>query len=96
MLASKIKAAVIENPSEYLGARIAAINLFQFGIDQPLNCLWYCYEKAPPPPLPPFWKVRGQWPRHSPRFPAPLHSFIYSQRQWCIGYGRHVPWTPLW
>ena len=39
MLASKIKAAVIENPSEYLGARIAAINLFQFGIDQPLNCL---------------------------------------------------------
>jgi len=43
----------------YLGARIAAINLFLVDLDKPWNDLWYGYKKAPPPPLHPFWKSRG-------------------------------------
>jgi len=33
-----------------------------------MKYLWYCYEKAPPPPLPPFWKSKGAMP------PPCLHS----------------------
>jgi len=49
----------------FLGAWIAAINLFPVDLDQPWNYLWYCYEKAPSPRLPPFAWDRGQC-AHSP------------------------------
>jgi len=64
MLTSKIIAEIIENHSQFLGARIAATNLFQVDLDKPYNYLWLCYENAPRPPLPFFWKVRGKYPRH--------------------------------
>ena len=35
-------------------------NLFQFGINEPWNYLWHCYEKASPSPLPVFSKGKGQ------------------------------------
>jgi len=44
---------------------ISAINLFQVDRDKPWNYLWYCYEKAPTPPLPSFSKAGRQCP-HSP------------------------------
>jgi len=60
MLTSKIIAEIIEkkNILNFLGARIAAINLLQCDLDKPWHYLWYSYEKAPLPPLPPFWKGR--------------------------------------
>jgi len=50
----------------FLSDRIAAINLFQFNLDKPWNCLWYFYKRAPPPPLPLFERARRQCPRCFP------------------------------
>ena len=44
MLTSKIIIEIIEKLN-FLGARKAAINLFQDELDKPWNYLWYCYEK---------------------------------------------------
>jgi len=50
----------MENILKFLGARIAAINLFRVYHDKPWNYLWYCYWKhLRPPPLSRFWKVWG-------------------------------------
>ena len=40
-------------------ARIAAVNFFQIDLDKSWNYLWYCYARAPVPPLPPLSKVKG-------------------------------------
>jgi len=45
MLTSKTIIEIIGNILNFLGARIAAINLFQFDRDKPWNYLWYCFEK---------------------------------------------------
>ena len=37
----------------FVGARITAINLFQVDLHKLQNYVWFCYEEAPPPPLPP-------------------------------------------
>jgi len=58
MLTPKSIAESIEIILNFLGARIAAINLFSVDFDKSWNWLWYCYEKAPSPPLPPFRKGR--------------------------------------
>ena len=58
----------------FLGGRIAATNLRQVDLDKPRNYLWYCYEKAPPPPLPPF----GRAGRQCSRSPVPGNlSWLY-------------------
>jgi len=59
MLTSKIITEIIENYSELSGCPNSCNKLFQVDLDKPWNYLWYCYEKAPPPPLHHFWKDRG-------------------------------------
>jgi len=44
---------------KFLGARMAAINLFKFDLGEPWNYLRYFHEKVPPPPLSSLWKSRG-------------------------------------
>jgi len=59
---------------------MAAIHPFQVDLDKPWNYLRCRYEKAPPPPLPPFWKGRGQclvMPRLSP---ASLRTWVKRTR----------------
>jgi len=51
-----------KNILNFLGPRIAAINLFQVNLYKPWNDLWYCYEKAPLLPLPPYERVGGNAP----------------------------------
>ena len=51
----------------FLGAQIAAINLFQFDLDKSrslttIPTVSYCYEKAPPPPFPSLKKQGGSAP----------------------------------
>ena len=41
----------------FVGARIAAVNLFQVDLDKAWDSLRYCYEKAPPPPLLCIWNA---------------------------------------
>ena len=54
---------IIENHSEFSVWANSCNKLFKLEVDldKPWNYLWYCYQKAPPP-LPPFWKVRGEVP----------------------------------
>ena len=52
----------------FLGARIAAINLFQVDLHKPWNYLLHCYGKAPPPYVPQTRShggIRGQCPTYS-------------------------------
>ena len=51
-----------------------------------MNFPSYCYEKAPPPPLPPFWKGRGEMP------PSCLHSLA----SLCIFFYTHSLCSLLW
>ena len=51
----------------FLGARMAAICLFQVNLYKPWNDQRYCYEKAPLPALPPCERAGGAM---SPSFPA--------------------------
>jgi len=43
----------------FVGARIAAIDLSQADLAKPWNHVWRCYGKAPTLLLSPFWKSRG-------------------------------------
>jgi len=73
--------------SFYLGARIAAINLFQVDLDKQWNYVWHCYEKAPPPRLHPFWKGRGDNPPTMPPFSnVPAHIFRHALSLLVVGY----------
>jgi len=61
MLTSKTIPEIKKNILNFLGARNVAMNLFQVDLDKPWNYPWHSWEKAPPPPLPLFWKDRGEW-----------------------------------
>jgi len=56
---------IIKMILNFLGAWIAVINLFHVNLDKPWNYQWYCYEKAPPPPLLPIERAKAQCPRHA-------------------------------
>jgi len=59
ILTSKIIKEFIESILNFLGGeklQYICFN-FQFDFDKPWSYPWYCYEKAPLPPLAPFWKV---------------------------------------
>jgi len=52
-------------------AQLAAMNLFQVDLDKSWNCLWYCYVRAPVPPLPSLSKGMGSVPVMHPRSRVP-------------------------
>jgi len=65
------KAEIIETHSEFSGCPNNCINLFQVNLHKPWNYLGHCYEKTPPPPLPPFERAKGAMAPpclHSPAF----------------------------
>ena len=47
---------------KFLGARIAAMNLFQFDLDKPWNYLWYFHIKKNLRPRCPLMNGRGEYP----------------------------------
>jgi len=59
MLTSKIITEIIENPSEFSGARISAINLFQFDIINHESTHDPLMKRHLLPRCPPFWKSRN-------------------------------------
>jgi len=71
-----------------MGARIAAINLFQVDLEKPQIYLWFAYENAPPPLLPPCQKGRGQYPRHFTTLRCPWNYL------WCCYVRALVPRCP--
>jgi len=70
-----------------MGARIAAVNLFQVDLDKPRNYRWCCYKKAPPPPFHPFWKIRGgNAPAMPPFSGVPVHIILHALSLLVVGY----------
>jgi len=65
MLTSKIITKILENNSEFSVWWNSCNKLFKIYLDKPWNGLWYCYQKAHPPPVTPLLKGKGgQCPRH--------------------------------
>ena len=62
MLISNIITEIFKNYSEFCGCANTCKNLFKVDPDKPLNYLWNCYKKAPPPNCPLFSKGSGQFP----------------------------------
>jgi len=66
MLTSKLVTEIIENHSEFY---VCAVNFFQVDLDKSWNYVWYCYARAPVPPLS---KGReGSTPCNAPPFRRP-------------------------
>ena len=69
-----------------MGARIAAIDLFEVDVNKPWNYLGHCYEKAPSLPLPHFWKGRGGNAPAMPPVSGASCTLFYTSGSWPFFY----------
>ena len=53
---------IIEKHSEVSVRADGCNKLFKVDLDEPWNCLWYCYQKSLPPALTLFWRIRVAMP----------------------------------